>query len=186
MKRLPAVGDLLVAPPHMSDERFQETVILMTEINSKNCYGFAVNKPTDFSVNDCLAELEIDINLPLPLYWGGPVNHNSVWMLHSDDWGISSTVHTDTEWSLTSNERMFWEIAEVDRPRQMRFCHGICTWRTPQLEGEIQGDWPWHQGSSWLIVEQPEQELVMELPVDDVWHYFIEHAGQVAVDNWMS
>ena len=185
MNTLPQVGDLLIAPPCMTDDRFREAVILMTEINSNNCYGFCLNRHTEFSVNDCLAELDISVNLPMPLYWGGPVNLNSVWMLHSDDWAIDSTVKTDSQWSLTSNEKMFWEIAEVDRPRQMRFCHGICTWRTAQLEGEIQGDWPWSKSSSWLTVTQPDQELVMELPVEDVWHYFIEHAGQTAVENWM-
>ena len=63
-------GQFLVAMPGMGDDRFTNSVILMTNHDEDGAMGFIINKPQDIQMSDLLVQLEMvdderAANLPL-------------------------------------------------------------------------------------------------------------------------
>ena len=96
-------GDLLIAPPKMPDLRFRKTVLMMTHEHEVGTIALCVNRPTAHTLKDLTKDLDIDFNLNFPLYWGGPVSHGTIWMLHTTDWAVEETINISMDWSMTSS-----------------------------------------------------------------------------------
>jgi putative transcriptional regulator len=178
-------GDILVAPPAMRDHRFRQTALLLTYHDLDGSLAICLNRPTTHSLDKISEEVGLDQQLNFPLYWGGPVNPGTVWMLHSTEWQIDNTVEVNQQWSLTSNEQMFWAAQEGDLPRYFRFFHGFCSWTSQQLDHELEGRPPWTHQSSWLTVEQPDAETLLEIPLEHVWQHCLTVSSQQAVSSWL-
>lgn len=177
-------GSLLISPPSMLDERFSRTVLLLTQYNSTGSFALCLNRPTRHSINPYLKEIGINKELPFNIYWGGPVNPGSIWMIHSNEWGTEHTMTVNKDWKLTSNEAMFHHIADGDAPRQFKILSGFCSWGPAQLEMEMHGVPPFTKSSSWLIAHDPEPEWIFEKDDNNLWDDSIQLAGQKAVDAW--
>ena len=178
-------GTLLIAPPGMPDPRFHGAVMLLVQHEPSGSVAFAMNKPTDYVINDILDEIDVDGNLPLPLYWGGPVRSSAVWMLHDADWTMERSVEINEHWAMTSSLGMFSHIIDGDCPGYYRFLHGIATWGPGQLEGEIRGEHPWTASSSWLTVPDPGPEFLLECPEDRLWEQATDLVKDQFVSNWL-
>ena len=151
-------GDLLIAPPNMSDSRFDKTVLLVTQSTNRGSLALCVNRPTSHSINSVLKEINIELAQDFNLYWGGPVGINTVWMLHHSDWKMDSTHRINADWSVTSNVGMFHHLADNDYPERFRIFFGQCSWGPGQLEGELLGDPPWRSQQSWLTLKTPDHD----------------------------
>lgn len=180
-------GDLLIAPPKMPDPRFRKTVLMMTHEHEVGTIALCVNKPTPHTLQDLVKELEIDIDISLnfPLYWGGPVSHGTVWMLHSSEWRTEDTITISTDWAMTSNEEMFHCLADGDCPINFRMMFGYCSWAPGQLEAEMRGIPPWHHQSSWLVAKNPGPEWLLEQPEELLWERSTELCAHQAVASWI-
>jgi putative transcriptional regulator len=104
--------DLLIAPPAMPDTRFRRTVLMITHEHDSGSFALCVNRPSPHTLRDVLANSDIDIINPpdIPVYWGGPVSSNSLWMLHSTDWATDDTAVISSAWAMTSSESMFHRL----------------------------------------------------------------------------
>ena len=100
-------GDLLVAPPAIIDSRFDKTVLFLTHYNSRGAFALCLNRLSDHTVNDILEPLDIHLTEDWPLYWGGPVQPNTIWMLHDPVWSVENTLPVNEHWSVTSHSQMF-------------------------------------------------------------------------------
>jgi len=178
-------GDLLIAPPTMPDPRFAGTVLLVSSHDRSGSVAFAVNRETDYTVNDILDEVGIEANLPFPLYSGGPVRTTGVWLLHDPDWYTENTMLINDEWSITSSLSMFHHFADGDMPRQFRFVHGMAKWGPQQLNMEMSGDFPWASESSWLSLKGCDTEWVYDQPLETLWETATQQAGRQAVREWL-
>jgi putative transcriptional regulator len=182
---LPNTGNLLIAPPKMSDRRFNQSVILLTHHFNSGSFGVCMNKPTPYTLSDIATELELDSLPHFPLYWGGPVTQSSIWMLHCPDWSTTNTINVNDQWSLTSHQSMFHHIADGDAPRYFRFMHGYCSWAPGQLQAEVEGNPPWTSKSSWLVAEDPGAEWLLECPEENLWEHATDLCSSQAVKNWL-
>ena len=180
-----AQGDIIVAPPAMRDSRFRGSAILITYHDLDGSLGLCLNKPTSYTLDKITEEVGLDRPLNFPMYWGGPVNPGTIWMLHSPEWRLANTIDVNEGWSLTSNEQMFWAAQEADLPRYFRFFHGFCSWTSQQLDSELQGIEPWSHNSSWLTVEQPDAETLIEMPVEHLWQHCLTVSSHQAVSSWL-
>ena len=185
MIQLPNSTDLLIAPPNIPDPRFKRAVLMLTHDHHGGSFALCLNKSTHHTLKDILEETGIETNLNFPLYWGGPVSTNSVWMLHSSEWSTEHTAEINDEWSMTSNISMFHHLADGDCPRHFRMMFGYCTWAQGQLRAELQGNPPWSKKHSWLVAENPGAEWLFEHPVDELWDAAAELSGQQAVQSWL-
>lgn len=179
-------GDLIISPPFMPDTRFNRSVIMITQDNPGGSHGFCLNRATNNTVNDLLQEHNVDLNIHIPLYWGGPVHPNTVWMMHSREWELESTVGINEFWAMTSNMNMFHHMCEGKVPLRFRVFYGFAAWAPGQLAAEIRGEEPFEKNSSWLIAKDPDPSFIMECPVEDLWEACTTLSGSQAVNRWLA
>ena len=180
----PGPGSLLIAPPAMTDSRFSKSVLLLTHNNASGAFGLCLNKPTKHNMSALSKELGLDKELPFDLYWGGPVNNGTIWMIHDNSWECEHTLYVNSKWRVTSHESMFHHLADGDVPKEFRTVFGFASWMPGQLDMEIKGVSPFNKKSSWVIVNDSTPEWVFENPVDELWSTATDLAGEQAVNSW--
>ena len=177
-------GTLLIAPPSMQDSRFAKTVLLITHNNNSGTFAVCLNRPTKHSAKELSRELELDIELPFTIYWGGPVQQQTVWMVHDKHWQNDTTMYVNENWHVTSHESMFYNLADGDAPRNFRLCFGFCSWMPGQLDMEIEGQAPFNKKSSWLYLEDADPDWIFDTPIDELWEEATNSAANAAIENW--
>lgn len=75
-------GDFLLAEPLLKEEFFNRAVVLVLDVDSDNgVMGLTLNKSTTFRLSDIIEGWEYGRRIPL--YCGGPVDTQRLFMLHS-------------------------------------------------------------------------------------------------------
>lgn len=189
MNTVPRPGDLLISPANMVDPRFTKTVLLLTHNDDDGSFAFCLNRPSGYSIKDLLSENEdlsdLEINFNFPVYWGGPVNPQTLWLLHDTEWNMPKTIQVNRNWSMTSHVSMFHHIADGDIPKRFRIMFGYSGWGPNQLEAELEGHYPWKKQHSWLIAKNPDPEWLFDRPEDELWSQSIELSASQAVNEWL-
>lgn len=179
--------DLLIAPPGLPDPRFKNSVLMLTHDHFKGSFGLCVNRPTEFTLDEVLAESTMNVLNPprVPVYWGGPVSPNSLWMLHSTDWVCDTTTMITSAWAMTSCEEMFHCLADGDAPKYFRIVMGYCAWSPGQLNAELEGLGNRKQQHSWLVAHNLGPEWLFDQDPEDVWANCTTLCSHQAVDSWL-
>jgi len=139
----------LVASKKMKDERFKKTVIAILENNKIGSWGFVINKPLGLTPLALL--LDASKNTPeereklykveVPIFWGGPVDTNKVFVLHSQDYQSETTKKFGII-SISKDYDILIDIAKNKGPKEKLIILGYSGWGSEQLEGEMEsGDW---------------------------------------------
>lgn len=182
---MPAPGDLLIAPARMPDQRFRNAVLLLAHNGSQGTFALCMNKPTSRVIHEVLEQQDLSAQLNMPLYWGGPVNPQTIWMLHSTEWHTEHTIVINRYWSMTSHSEMFVNIADGDYPDYFRVFTGFAAWGVGQLDMELAGRQPWRPESSWLVASTVEPAWMLEQAETDLWSSAVELSAKQAVGQWM-
>jgi len=145
-------GQMLIAMPAMSDERFDRSVIYVCAHSSEGAMGIVVNHPAqNVRFPDLLVQLEVipeteRIQLPdraedVKVLKGGPVETGRGFVLHSADFFIeNSTLPIDDGICLTATIDILKAIARGDGPASAILALGYAGWAPGQLENEITGN----------------------------------------------
>ena len=143
-------GQMLIAMPAMSDERFARAVIYVCAHSSEGAMGIVVNQPAqNIRFPDLLVQLEVipaaeRIQLPteaegVKVLKGGPVETGRGFVLHSADFFIeNSTLPIDEGICLTATLDILKAIASGSGPASAILALGYAGWAPGQLEQEIQ------------------------------------------------
>ena len=157
-------GQMIIAMPSMSDERFARTLIYICAHSSDGAMGIVVNQPAPhINFPDVLVQLEVIpasdlIQLPsragtTAVLKGGPVESGRGFVLHSNDFFIeNSTLPIDDSICLTATVDILKAIARGEGPASAVLALGYAGWAPGQLESEI-------QANGWLHC-QPDPELI--------------------------
>ena len=181
-------GDLLVAPAMAADYRFARSVVMLTHASAMGSYGLVLNRISELNVQDLVQDhsLRDHPQLDIPIYWGGPVQPNTIWMLHPADWSVEATLEVNDLWSLTSHSEMFEALAEGQGPEWYRIFHGFSGWRAGQLERELEGRPPYSAQHSWLVINEPPAIWLQEQPPETLWLDSVDLSAHQAVDHWLA
>lgn len=142
-------GQMLIAMPAMSDERFMRSLIYVCAHSSEGAMGIVVNQAAqNIKFPDLLVQLEVipakeRIELPESLdvrvLKGGPVETGRGFVLHSADFFIeNSTLPIDEGVCLTATLDILKAIAHGSGPASAVLALGYAGWAPGQLEQEIQ------------------------------------------------
>lgn len=143
-------GQMLIAMPAMSDERFARALIYVCAHSSEGAMGIVVNQLAgNIKFPDLLVQLEVipaseRIQLPtqaedVKVLKGGPVETGRGFVLHSADFFIeNSTLPIDNGICLTATLDILKAIARGQGPESAILALGYAGWAPGQLESEIQ------------------------------------------------
>ena len=143
----PLTGKLLIAMPDMSDPRFAKTVIYMCSHSDDGSMGLIINKPqTKVGFGQLLEQLEIPKTKDasnVPVYFGGPVEQQRGFVLHSPDYTTQEgTLHVDEDFCMTATLQILEDMAIGKGPTVSLLALGYAGWGPGQLEYEIgQNGW---------------------------------------------
>ena len=139
-------GRLLIAMPHMQDERFRRSVVYVCFHNAEGAFGLVINKPVEkLTFPVLLQQLSItpapDAQLEQPILLGGPVETGRGFVLHSSDYAAdSATLRISEDISLTGTMDALKAMTAGQPPRHALFVLGYAGWGAGQLESEIQAN----------------------------------------------
>ena len=129
----PASGILLIADPFLKDPNFLRTVVFLCEHKDEGSFGFVLNRQYENTLDELIPELE---GHKLPVYFGGPVQVDSIHFLHQYPEKIpgGQEVIKGVYWggdfdavvNLVKNE-------EIDK-NKVRFFIGYSGWSEGQLK----------------------------------------------------
>jgi putative transcriptional regulator len=162
------LGKFLIAPPAVKGNFWHKTVIMITEHHGTGSIGLVLNKPSNLTLQDFGRQLNLTIDIPGKLYIGGPVNNQSLSMLHSNDWVSKNTIQINDKFSLSSAEDMMPRLSLGDCPQRWRLFMGLCGWANGQLLGEIKGSSPWKHENSWCLAK-PNLDLAFNSDGNEQW-----------------
>ncbi|MEL0143565.1 MAG: YqgE/AlgH family protein, partial [Alphaproteobacteria bacterium] len=99
-------GQVLLAMPSMIDPRFERSVICMCAHNDEGAMGIVINKTLDsIDFRELLRELGIksaDTAAEVAVHFGGPVERQRGFVLHSTDYHHPDTMVVDDKVALTA------------------------------------------------------------------------------------
>src|SRR5215210_7426139 len=75
----PGPGILLIADPFLKDPNFLRTVVFLCEHKEEGSFGFVLNRKYDNTLDELIPEL---VGHTLPVYYGGPVQMDTIHFLH--------------------------------------------------------------------------------------------------------
>lgn len=150
----PKKGSLLIAEPSiLGDISFNRSVILLADHNDEGSVGFILNKPLEFTINDLLPEIEI----PLRVYNGGPVEQDNLYFIHK----IPELIPE----SIEISNGIFWggdfdSVIKLINDKKLnkndiRFFLGYSGWEANQLENEL-------TSNSWIVTENIYNNSIIE------------------------
>ena len=139
--------NFLIATEKMTDNRFSKTVIVMLENNEEGAWGLVVNKflgemPIALLIDSSQntpEEREKLFKINIPIYWGGPVDVKTVFILHSNEYK-SKTTKKYGNLSISQDYDILYDIAENKGPEKSLIIFGYSGWGSGQLEGEMERD----------------------------------------------
>lgn len=163
-------GKLLLSEPSLlQDVVFGRSVILITEYNSEGATGFILNKPINYSVSDLIPDIEI----PFPVYTGGPVEQDNLYFIHNKpeiipfSTEISDGIFWGGDFEIVKKQINLGNISE----HNIRFFLGYSGWEAGQLEDEL-------QSSSWIVVSNPYKNTILTKAHSDFWKEQLKTLGE--------
>jgi putative transcriptional regulator len=171
------VGNLLIAPPAVKNNFWHKSVIIVTEHHSHGSTGLVINKRSQISIPEFGEQLGFSIDVPGFVYLGGPVNVKNLSLLHTRDWVSTNTMQIGDHFSVSSAEDILPRLAMGDHPNHWRLFLGMAGWAPNQLAGEIKGEAPWKQETSWVLANA-DPELVFGSDTKDQWCTCLDNSAQ--------
>jgi len=175
-------GQMLIATPTMSDDRFSRSVIYVCAHSSEGAMGIVVNQPAaNIKFPDLLVQLdvipekdliEIKSHDEIRVLKGGPVETGRGFVLHSADFFIeNSTLPIDDGICLTATLDILKAIAKGEGPEKSVLALGYAGWAPGQLESEI-------QRNGWLHCPA-DPELIFGA---DTERKYVKALGKIGID----
>src|SRR3972149_8562288 len=160
-------GQLLVATAEMGDPRFAETVIYMVQHDENGAMGLVINRPiAKGPITNLLRGLEVESRAArgeILIHYGGPVEPEKAFVLHSDDYAGRGTTVVGGGIAVTADAEIVRALAEGGGPRQSLFTLGDGGWAPGPLEAEI-------RANAWFTIPA-EKKLIFADDPETKWEH---------------
>ena len=133
-------GQLLLALPGISDPRFEKAVIAVCAHDDSGALGIGIGRLVPrITFHALLQQLEIEPGVApdASIHFGGPVEKQRGFVLHTPDWGGEDTLRVGDRWALTSTLDILKAIAAGEGPDRWLVALGYAGWAEGQLDEEL-------------------------------------------------
>ncbi|HSU29324.1 MAG TPA: YqgE/AlgH family protein [Chitinophagaceae bacterium] len=156
----PGPGILLIADPFLKDPNFLRTVVFLCEHKEEGSFGFVLNRKYQNTLDELVPELE---GHPIPVYYGGPVQKDTIHFLHQYPAEIpgGQEVMKGVYWGGDFDIVVNMLRNDLIDPNKIRFYIGYSGWSTGQLLEEM-------NEKTWLTVEAT-RKLIFHLRDEEIW-----------------
>lgn len=163
MQNVDLTRHFLIAMPSMVDPHFARTLTLICEHNDRGALGVVVNRPVDMDLHNLLQQIDIkpanDNLKSMPVHYGGPVQIDRGFVLHSPVGQWQSTLTVGEGLGLTTSKDVLEALARGEGPQQMLVTLGYAGWAPGQLEHEL-------AQNAWLTVGA-ESSIIFDMPAEN-------------------
>lgn len=169
----PAQGKFLVATDVVQGELFAETVVLLLHYDETGAFGLVVNRPTDVELGELLADEDGLADYRGTLFWGGPVQMDSLRaLLYTDDPPDEAEKIIESVYLVAFDDAV--ELGPTD-PARLRLYIGYAGWAPGQLDYEL-------TRGSWRILPATREHVFADTP-RDLWKQLSPAEEQRAAVN---
>ena len=166
-------NQIIIAMPHMPDDRFKKSVVLIFEHNSQGATGLIINKPIDKEISLNMIDginqnMGVKIDNKTPIYNGGPLSPEKGIVIHDDKPLSNDCVRIAKKLFLSSH------IDSIKKAQSLGKCNyklmlGYAGWSSKQLDSEIEnGDW---------IMQEAFSDLIFQKGGEHLWRLAINSLG---------
>jgi len=162
-------GKLLIATPNIiGDVDFHRSVILITNTSEDNVSGHIINKKINPSLNELINEL----NIPVPLFYGGPVETDRLFFIYKSSSKLpgSKKISNEIYWCGDYNVIIENLNNKLMSPDNVMFFLGYSGWEKDQLNNEL-------LNKSWKINEDSTLDFLFLKNTDTIWKESIKSFG---------
>lgn len=163
MQKVNLAQHFLIAMPAMADPHFAKSLTFVCEHNDQGALGLVVNRPIEMNLHGLLEQIGVpsdnEIFKTVAVHFGGPVQVDRGFVLHSPLGEWQSTLAVGPELGLTTSKDILQAVASGEGPRQMLITLGYAGWAPGQLEHEL-------SQNAWLTV-QAQPEVIFDLPAEE-------------------
>ncbi|MBA5607657.1 YqgE/AlgH family protein [Duganella sp. FT3S] len=155
----------LIAMPAMEDPIFGGTVVYVCEHNENGVLGVVINKPTDMTMQVLFERIDLKLedspgaHVDEPIMFGGPVQDDRGFVLHTPGARYSSSLTVTDEVAFTTSIDVLEAVAAGTGPQRMLVSIGYAGWSPGQLEEEI-------SRNGWLTVGA-DAHILFDLPIEE-------------------
>jgi putative transcriptional regulator len=169
-------GVFLFAAPELHDPNFFQTVVLLIRYEKAGAMGVIINKPTEFTLDQVLPDLKEIEGQDLPVFFGGPVNQNSMLaMLHSDKPPKGALKILKDVYYTGSRDILIQMLRQPDFQKKIRIYAGYAGWGPEQLEHEVgRGDW---------VISYADADRIFSEDPSKVWPEIFKIQEQIEIHN---
>ena len=165
----PEKGKILISEPFLQDFNFKRSIVLLCEHNEEGTVGFILNKPTQLKLSQLIEDFP-DFNAPV--YFGGPVQINTLQFIHRAGDIIEGTTEISEGLYWGGSFEVLKILIETNQvsPSDFRFFIGYSGWNPGQLEEEM-------KISSWIVTSVSLENLFSDEP-DKLWGDILKKMGK--------
>ena len=134
-------GSIIKSSSALNGSYFENTSILIVEKNADGAIGFVMNMPSGHSLHELV---EFSYSKPFPLFKGGPVDEEHIYVLHrrpdliNDSTPLSNGMYYGGSFQQVLHAININGISHDD----LQLFLGYCGWDAGELEMEIEeGSW---------------------------------------------
>lgn len=163
-----APGILLIADPFLKDPNFLRTVVFLCEHKEEGSFGFVLNRQYENTLDELIPELE---GHKVPVYYGGPVQLDSIHFLHQypDEIPGGQEVIKGVYWGGDFDAVVNLIKDPAFNQAKIRFYIGYSGWSEGQLKTEM-------TEKTWLTVKA-SRKLIFHDNYGEIWKESLKHLG---------
>ena len=161
-------GTLLISDPFLKDPNFLRSVVMVCDHQFEGSLGFILNKKHDQTLGELINEVgELDI----PVFYGGPVQINTLHFLHQRPELIEGgfPITDEIYWGGDFEQVISLLKDKLITQNDIRFYIGYSGWSKGQLEFEL-------QEKSW-ITSIAKRSLIFHKYADMIWKDSLKDLG---------
>ncbi|AXU06035.1 YqgE/AlgH family protein [Rickettsia japonica] len=166
-------GKTLVATPHVITKGiYHKSLIYMLSHTEEGAIGLIFNRLVnhiDLKSFFKIKNDEITTPVMVPIYLGGPVEHEKGFFLHSSDYNKNLLLDFHNDLAISSNLEISEDIAFGKGPKNSLFIVGYTAWKPGQLEEEL-------ETNLWLVMDCNKEFIFADNP-ESKWHNALKHLG---------
>jgi putative transcriptional regulator len=170
-------GQILISNSTIISDEFNKTVVFMVEHDKSGAFGLVINKKSDYSLSEVVVGLPENISQNIPMYWGGPVDHSFISILHNDKSFKDPGLLVIPGVYLSRSYELLVSLLNSENV-QFKVFHGYSGWGAGQLEEEFERkSWVLHKVNDRFILDKEEEEAWRDAlkSKGGIYKYFADH-----------